>query len=167
MQISTNIQEQAKQYLNLKDQVSGLMPLTAKIEELEGKCASTFENINQKMQRLGDSQVQQRGQVTEGPMLNQVVVQINNLGQSLKNFELENIRKIEAEQKSVQTLQGDVDKLRAEVKAGNARLEEGESSFLSSFQDIKSIVLGKLQALDKQIEFKEEQKALQMKLDAL
>ena len=86
-------------------------------------------------------------------MLNQVVVQINNLGQSLKNFELENIRKIEAEQKSVQTLQGDVDKLRAEVKAGNARLEEGESSFLSSFQDIKSIVLGKLQALDKQIEF--------------
>ena len=36
------------------------------------------------------------------------------------------------------------------------RQEEAEQSFLKSFQDIKTIVLTKLQVFDKQIESKEE-----------
>ena len=43
----------------------------------------------------------------------------------------------------------EVSSLKRDVALGAERLEEGESSFLKSFQDIKAIVLTKLQVLDK------------------
>lgn len=97
------------------------------------------------------------------PAMKEIVKQIGNLALSLKNFENENISKIEKNQSLLdqfnqmqQKMKTDFQKLKQEVDRSFARQDEAEQSFLQSFQDIKNIVLTKLNVFDRQIESKEE-----------